>query len=257
MTNPPVELMGASQVLQGAGKATAGKRAKLSEYLSNMAAAETPEALEAILQSGFAHSFSGPTWSRICKCRVETGEKICESHPLGKYVPRYSTGRRLTLLGETYKVPNGGNSTGVRYAWHDAGQWAKNILREHGFSRRAAHRIWERCLDYPHRAIGLIEKALAGEIPDPELNVLILHERYDHGSPINYTEEQNNAGDRRATLPCKCGGTLFDWGGGHSEGFEFINWRCNKCPDVFSEYMTSAQFYALRQSKRNEERPAA
>ena len=138
----------------------------------------------------------------------------------------------------------------MRYVWSSAGDWAKARLREQGFGVRAAHRMWESGWnDYPHRCIALVDRILAGEVPDPTLNVLIGHRGH---SPIRYTIEANNADehDWRANQPCACGGTLFDWGGGHSEGFEFVNWHCNKCPDVFTEYMTREQFYSLRQRRR-------
>ena len=127
-----------------------------------------------------------------------------------------------------------------------------NRLRQNGFGVRAANQLWE-CSwrDYPHRALDLVEAALGGKIPDPELNVLIRHERTGYGRPIQYTVEQNIKGDKRATRPCDCGGTLFDWGCGHSDGFEFISWHCNACPDVFTEYMTREQLYASRQRERN------
>jgi hypothetical protein len=79
--------------------------------------------------------------------------------------------------------------------------------------------------------------------------VLVRHRR-DGGHPIRYSIEENERddGDRRPSRPCPCGGTLFDWGSGHSLGFEFVNWHCNVCSDVFSEYMTREQLYALRSS---------
>lgn len=226
---------------------------KLTDYLDGMRAATTAKELEAAIQAPFKHSFRGRTWSTICKVRIEAGNRICEAHPHGDYVPRFGPGRVLTVRGESYKVGRGQNSTGVRYVWHSAGEWAKDVLKHAGLSTRAAHRIWEGWSDYPHRCLPIVEAALAGKIPDPRLNRLIRHKRTGYGSPIRYTVEQNDAdeSDRRATRPCKCGGTLFDWGAGHSEGFEFINWHCNACPDVFTEYMTRDRLYALRQSTRS------
>lgn len=227
----------------------------LTAYLSGLSSAKTAEELEDAVRADFKHPFSGPTWSRIYKVRIEAGNRICVAHPHGHYVPRFEGGRsrKLTICGQTYSVGRGGNSTGVRYAWHYAGDWAKGLLIENGFSVRAAYRIWESWGDYPHRALAIVEDALAGKISDPALGVLIKHDPIPGyaGSPINYSLESNEADkyDRRAHRPCDCGGTLFDWGSGHSEGFEFINWRCNACPDVFTEYMTQKQFYALRQRR--------
>lgn len=225
---------------------------KLTEYLDGMRAAATAEELEAAIQAPFKHSYRGRIWSQICEVRIAEGERICAAHPLGRFVPRYGPRRQLTVCGETYRVGRGGNSTGVRYCWHAAGQWVMEILRREGFSVRAAHRLWDGWSGYPHRALKIVEEALAGKIPDPELNVLRPHGRTS-GGPIRYSVEANEADqhDRRASRPCPCGGTLFDWGGGWSEGFDFINWHCIACPEIYTEYMTREQFYSLRQSPRN------
>lgn len=229
-----------------------GKQAhiRLSDYLAGLERATTAAELDAAIKAPFKHLFRGPVWSRICNVRIRRGVEIVQAHPLGRYVPQFGERRVLTVCGEPMRVPRGGNSTGVRYVWHGAGEWAMNILRREGFTVTASHRMWDGGWnDYPHRCLSIAEAALAGRIRDPKLNVLRRHRhRYAGSSPINYTVEQNDAddGDRRATRLCKCGGTLFDWGGGHSEGFEFINWHCNGCPDVFTEYMTHEYFSRLR-----------
>lgn len=227
---------------------------KLEEYLAGMEAAQTCEELEAAIHMPFRHTYRGRTWNRICKVRIVAGERIVAANPNGRFVPHFGAGRRLTVCGESYRVGRGGNSTGVRYSWHHAGEWAMAILRREGFSIRAAHRIWDGWDQYPHRCLATVAKALAGGYPDPELNLLVRHERTGYGHPIKYTVEQNEADpwDRRASRPCACGGTLFDWGAGHSDGFDYINWHCNACPDVFTEYMTQKQLYALRQSGRQQ-----
>ena len=221
---------------------------RLTDYLDGMRAATTADELEAAIRAPFKHSFHGRTWSAICKVRVDAGNRIVAAHPNGRFVPRFDARRRLAVCGEEYKVGRGQNSTGVRYVWHSAGDWTKRVLMGNGLSARASHRIWEEWSNYPHRCLSTIESALAGKIPDPELNVLHRHARTGHGRPINYTVEQNDADefDRRTTSPCECGGTLFDWGGGYSEGFAFVNWHCNTCPDVFTEYMTDARFHEVR-----------
>lgn len=226
---------------------------KLAEYLDGMRAATTAEELEAAVRADFKHSFRGRTWSQICKVREEVGYRIVAAHPNGRYVPRFGTGRKLEVCERTFKVGRGQNSTGVRYCWHYAGEFVKGVLREEGFSLRAASRIWDNWGDYPHRCLPIVAKALAGEIPDPELGVLIRHKRTSYGKPINYSVEKNDADkwDRRASRPCECGGTLFDWGAGHSEGFDYVNWHCCACPDVFTEYMTHDQLCSLRQGARN------
>lgn len=223
---------------------------KLADYLDGMRGAKDAAELEAAIKAPFKHSFSGRTWSQICKVRVEAGERIVAAHPNSFYIPRFGDRRMLTCCGETYKVGRGQNSTGVRYAWHAAGVWAQSLLRQHGFGVRAAYRLWESgWQDYPHRCITFVEDILAGKIPDPEMNVLI---RRSGHLPINYSIEANEADkyDRRSHRPCECGGTLFDWGGGFDSGFEYISWHCNKCSDIFTEYMTREQFYAIRNAGR-------
>ncbi|MBL0928543.1 MAG: hypothetical protein IBJ15_00230 [Alphaproteobacteria bacterium] len=221
---------------------------RLADYLDGFAAANTPDELEAAIRAPIAHRYHGRTWRRICEARIDAGERICAAHPHGVFVPRLGPGRVLSLCGQTYRVGRGGNSTGVRYCWHAAGEWAMALLRKHGFSVTAAHRLWDGWHDYPHRALAIVDAALAGRIPDPPLNVLIRHQRLDTTTPISLTVAANDADevDRRASRPCECGGTLFDWGSGHSEGFAFVNWRCNACPDVFTEYMTQERLHELR-----------
>jgi hypothetical protein len=227
---------------------------RLPEYLARLESASTAAELEAAMQIPFKHLYHGRVWTRICAVRIRRGVEIVQAHPLGCYVPQFGRRRMLTVCGESMRVPRGGNSTGARYVWHGAGEWAMNILRREGFTISASHRMWDGGWnDYPHRCLSIAEAALAGRIPDPRLNVLRRHRRlYAGASPINYTVEQNDADDvdRRATRPCKCGGTLFDWGAGWSEGFSFINWHCNACPDVFTEYMTNERLYQLRNAQR-------
>lgn len=226
---------------------------KLDEYLDGMRAAATVEELEAAIQAPFKHSFRGRTWSRICDVRIAKGYELVDAHPRGRFVPRYAgaRSRRLTLCGEEYRVGRGWNSTGVRYCWHAAGCWAMAILQREGFSVRASHRIWEGWSQYPHRVLKVIDAALAGEIPDPVIGELQPHQRFDFSRPVNHTVEENESGPDwawRASRPCpECGtGTLFDWGAGWGEGFDFVNWRCNGCPAVFTEYLGLGGLAALR-----------
>jgi len=223
---------------------------ELQPYLDGMRAATTFTELEAAFQKDRTYQRFG--WqsrgmSAIERVRVEEGLRLCSEHPHGHLVPRHGPRRRLEVCGGTYRVARGENSTGVRYAWAYAEGWAIDAMMRGGLSRKAAHMVWGSFRDYPHRALQVVEEAMAGHIPDPELKVLIRHER-NGGRPIRYSIEENerDGGDRRASRPCPCGGTLFDWGAGHSLGFEFVNWHCNACPDVFTEYMTKEQLYELR-----------
>lgn len=219
---------------------------KLSDYLDGLRAATTASELEAAIQAPYKHTFYGATWTRICKVRVESGNRIRAAHPLGKFVP-FMDGRWLTVADEVHAVARGGNSAGRRYAWHAAGEFAKSVLRNHGFTVRACARIWDGWTDYPHRCLRIVEEAIAGGYPDPVMDTLTLSHMSEAG-PIRYTEEQNNADacDRRATQPCTCGGTLFDWGSGSCDGFTSVNWRCNWCAGVFIEYVTPRRFREIR-----------
>lgn len=219
---------------------------KLSDYIDGMRKATTAESLDDAIRAPYKHSYRGPTWSKICKTRIEVGYSIVDAHPNGKFVPRMN-GRKLTVAGEIYGVGRGGNSTGIRYAWHSAGEFAKSVLRRNGFSARAAYMIWDNWSQYPHRCLEIVTEALAGAYPDPTMDTLI--HSYTGSGPLNYTVEQNEADtvDKRATMKCRCGGTLFDWGCGFSEDFTFISWHCNKCADVFTEYVTPGRMQEIRQ----------
>jgi hypothetical protein len=221
---------------------------KLSQYLEGIRSAVSIEEMEAAIQAPHKHAYHGPTWTKICKVRIEAGVRICASHPHGHFVPRL-IGRKITVADESYSVGRGGNSTGIRYAWHSAGEFAKSVLKRHGFTTRAASRIWDCWHDYPHRCLAIVERALAGGYPDPVMNTLIF--AYSGNGPVKISVEQNNADkiDRRATLACRCGGTLFDWGCGFSDGFTSVSWHCNQCADVFTEYVTPQRFKEIRHPK--------
>ena len=227
----------------------------LTEYLNGMRNAQSAAELEAAIQADFKHTFYGKTWARISNVRIEAGQRICRAHPDGRFVPICGKRRKLELCGETYGVGYGGNSTGERYVWHDAKAWAVTVLMRNGFSRRAGHQIWDGHSSYPHRSLETARAALRGEIPDPTLNVLIPWKIEDHGRPVRCTvAEARNEG--RAMRPCDCGGTLLDWGVGHSQGFEFVNWHCNACPAVHTEYMMYDQLMAMRQEANKTSRYA-
>jgi hypothetical protein len=226
------------------------EKLSLRQYLGGMLAATTADELEAAIQAPHLHPFSGPTWSRISKVRDQRGKEICEAHSLGKFVPRVD-GRTITVCGETYRVARGGNSTGVRYAWHSVGEFVQSILLRDGFTKRAAYRIWDNCGRYPHRCLAIVESALKAKYPDPQLNRLVFAYRSSAG-PIRYTVAQNEADsvDGRASRPCGCGGTRFDWGCGFSDSFTYISWPCNACNAVYIEYVTPDRLEEIRQQCR-------
>lgn len=220
----------------------------LSQYLNGLSSATTVEEMEAAIQASYKHkTYHGPTWSRICKVRDTRGREIAHSHPLGQYMPRWE-GRKLVVCGEVYgSIGRSGNAAGHRYAMHSAGEFVQSVLKSKGFSTRAACRIWASWAQYPHRCIGVIQAARKGELADPPLDTLIYCGQ--SCGPVNQTVEANDACtyDKRATLVCKCGGTLFDWGGGYSDTFFFVNWRCNRCPDTYTEYMSEERRNQVRQ----------
>lgn len=215
----------------------------LTEYLDGMQAATTAAELEAAIQVEYKHLYHGRTWSRIGKVRIQAGERIVAAHPNGRFVPRFGAGRRLTVCGETYKVGVGQNSTGVRYVWHYAQQWAESVLRANGFTMRAAYAIWDNAFGYPHRALAVVADALDGKLPDPRFNRLT-YIRNTIGGPVRVnrrTEAKN-----RAHRPCKCGGWRWDWGCGWNGYALFIHWYCDRCTRIYEEYVTDERITEIR-----------
>jgi hypothetical protein len=221
---------------------------KLCDYLKGLESANTADELESAIHAPFKHAYWGATWTRICKARIKRGAEICVSDPLGRFVPRME-GRELIMCGQSYKVGRGQNGSGLRYAWHSAGTFAKSAMMDNGLTQRAAHRVWDTWTSYPHRCLAIISASQRGDLADPAMNILIA--AGDGGRPINMTVERNNADemDRRATMVCCCGGSLFDWGCGFADGFTFINWHCNACPQVFTEYVTRDRMAQIRQPR--------
>jgi hypothetical protein len=226
----------------------------LTQYLDGMQSASTAAELEVAIQAAsrakppFKHPYSGPTWSRICTVRKEAGKRICAAHPNGKFVPRLGPRHLLTVCGETYSVGYGQNSTGVRYCWHYAKEWSHGVLAKHGFSKRAAARIWDTAFDYPHRALSVVADALAGKIPDPRFDRLLPHRVEKWSGPVR-VNRRTEAKDREHR-PCKCGdGWLWDWGAGWDGSHSFVNWHCDRCPRVYTEYVSNDRLTEIRQRK--------
>ena len=225
---------------------------KLSEYLDGMGRASTADELEAAVQAPHKHFFIGKTWSRISNVRIAEGKRICDAHPNGRFVPRFGPHRRLTVCGESYRVWIGGNSTGVRYAWTYAQEWAEGVLRDNGFSMRAAHAVYEWAFEYPHRALRAVENALAGKLPDPPFGVLLPHDDREGGRPVRVDRAAD--AEERAHRACECGdGWLWDWGCGWCGYANFINWHCDRCPRVFTEYVTNERLHEIRSRKEKAE----
>jgi hypothetical protein len=225
----------------------------LTEYLDGMRAASTADELETAIQGArkaeppFKHPFTGPTWSRICNVRREAGRRICASHPNGRFVPSLGDRHLLTICGETYRIGYGQNSAGVRYCWHYAQEFAVEVLTRNGIGVRAAHQIWDVAFDYPHRALGIIDEFFAGKIRDPKLNRMIYSGRCLTGTPVHVNRRAE--APHRSHRPCKCGGMLWDWGAGYSCGFNFINWRCDRCTRLYTLYLSNEGLRQVRQRK--------
>jgi hypothetical protein len=216
----------------------------LSQYLDGMRRARTTTALEAAIQAPFKHEYQGRVWSQIRRVIVDCGLAICDKHDHGRFVPRLGARHRLTVCGEEYKVGYGQNSTGVRYCWTAAEEFAMDVLTRNGLSRRAANSVWEWSLKYPHRALEAVEAGLAGKLPDPRFNRL-LGGRDLTGSPVRVN--RRTEAKTRAHRPCKCGkGWLWDWGCGWNGYANFINWHCDRCPRVYTEYVTNERLYQIR-----------
>jgi hypothetical protein len=224
------------------------KPATLPDYLDGMRGAMTAKQLEAAIRAPFDHPYRGPTWRRIKTVIVEEGCRICDHHPQGAFVPRLGSRHRLTVCGETYHVGYGGNSTGVRYCWTYAQNWAESRLRATGFSMRAAHAVWDWAFSYPHRALQNVEAALAGKLPDPRFHRLLPHKLYPHSRPVRVDRVAES--EHRAHRPCKCGGWLWDWGAGWNGYATFVNWHCDRCPRVYTEYVTRERFSGIRSAPR-------
>ena len=80
-----------------------------------------------------------------------------------------------------------------------------------------------------------------------KLNTLIY--RGKSAGPVSATVRSEPTRARRA---CGCGGVRFDWGAGLALDGKtmFVEWRCNRCPRVYIEYMTHARLVELRSPKQ-------
>ncbi|OJW42434.1 MAG: hypothetical protein BGO50_01495 [Rhodanobacter sp. 67-28] len=221
-------------------------RLTTAAYIAGLQAAGTIEELEQAIQAPRRpHRYRGRGYAAVAAARHAASEALCAAHALAPYIPQFKD-NVLTVFGENRRL--GRSRAGS--TWQYAGWWAKDVLKQHGLSQRAAYDVWDWWISgYPHRAIAIVEAALAGKIPDPEMDTLKL--AHASGGPINYSLEAkaNDPVDSRAHQPCACGGTLFDWGGGYDRGFTFISWHCNQCANVFVEYCTDKRFAEIRKPR--------
>lgn len=220
---------------------TRGVKAATARHVEALAATTTLASLEDAFQAAIRELGHGRRLKPIHAALEQRGRAMCDAHPRGAFVPSFGPGRRLQVCGETYRVARGGNSTVVRYAWTYAQDWATGLMHERGLSRTAAHSVWGWWSEYPHRALRVIEEFGAGKHIDPPMNVMIRCCDSSAG-PVRCEIGE----DSRADRPCGCGGSLFDWGAGHNGWAWFISWRCNRCPAVFTEYVSNRRLMEIR-----------
>jgi len=224
----------------------AATRLTKAAYIAGLEAAETIEELEEAIQAPRRpHRYRGRGYAEVSAARHAASEALCAAHAYAPYIPQFKDGV-LTVFGENRRLGRGRSSC----TWQYAGRWAKDVLKRHGLSQRAAYQVWDWWISgYPHRAISVVEAALGGKIPDPEMDTLTFV--YKGIGPINYSLEDNanDPVDSRAHRPCACGGTLFDWGSGYDHGFTRVSWHCNRCADVFVEYCTDKRFAEIRKPR--------
>jgi hypothetical protein len=133
------------------------KQPSLREVLHSLRAARTVEQLESRFELTW-DCFRRRTQKRIRRVVRERGIALCEMQDKRHIVPRWdSRRRRLIVCGKTYRVEHGGNSTGIRYAWHHAYEWMKKTLHEHGCSEPLTQEILDWWRDYPHRSLRALQ----------------------------------------------------------------------------------------------------
>lgn len=222
---------------------------ELDDYLAGMRAATTADELEAALLAPYEHPYAGPIWNAICKTRVEEGLRLIATHPHGHLVPRLSDAA-VTVANEPLTLGSGFLAQNQPLDSPEVRQFVKGALARQGLSSRAAHRIAQAWSEYPHRCLAILESALKGELDDPPMNKPFLS--HLGRGPVSLTVADNDADQvhRRATMPCQCHGTLFEWGQQEDDGIAVVNWRCNRCDRVFVEYVTPDRMTAIQESAR-------
>lgn len=150
-----------------------GRRALLADCVARCLASDNAEALEESFQEGLCRleaeygSWMNRGYRRASDRLVKDGIRVrgwqlAADSPLGKFLPRIGQRRRMSLLGQEYRVGYGGNGAGERYAWHFAEKWALERLVEAGLPAPVARGVWE-WRYWPHRALAKL--ATAGVAP--------------------------------------------------------------------------------------------
>ncbi|NGM33040.1 hypothetical protein G4G93_03660 [Methylobacterium sp. DB0501] len=135
-------------------------KATIAKHVAAIRIAKSPDAIEEAFQAAFDEfGLSDRHLAPVQAAMEARGRELCAAHPRGAFVPTFGPGRVLTVCGETYRVPGGGNNAGVRYAWHHARAWATGLLRERGLSEKAAEDVWRWWSSSPHRALREIDRS--------------------------------------------------------------------------------------------------
>jgi hypothetical protein len=138
---------------------------KLIEHFERIRTASTATVLEKCFQQALSEYRSRRSRSRIWKGVRQRGLELCDLYPQKELVPRLGSRRRLSLCGDSYIVGYGGNGSGERWVWASAKQWVIDTLLGRGIPASLSKSLWDRALNYPHRAIIEIDQFLkSGEL---------------------------------------------------------------------------------------------
>ena len=138
---------------------------KYSDWQDYVNAAKTSEDLEFRFQEFLVawRNRGNRSVDKLTRDIVEQrGRELAGLSPLGRFIPAFGPRRALTVCGEKYTVAKGGNSTGVRYAWCYAKEWAVEVMKKNDFpfDDDVLNIVWSWALSYPHRALLAMEKAV-------------------------------------------------------------------------------------------------
>lgn len=145
-----------------------GKRALLAACIADVMAAPDVEAVELAFQAGLTKleatygSYFDDRYRRASeKLRWDganvRGRQLAETVEVGRFLPRFEARRRITIDGETRSVGYGGNSTGERYVWTYAEEWAAEVLADRGIPPEVIRETLQ-CWGWPHRALRALIK---------------------------------------------------------------------------------------------------
>lgn len=154
-----------------------GKRAVLAHHMAMVMSAETVDDLEHEFQTGRAalEALYGGWMNALYRraadrlhydAVIPRGLALADEHPLGHLLPRFNTrNRHLSIGDQWFRVGRGGNTTGVRYAWTYATEWARGALISNGLSDKTAKGVLDWWSKYPHRALQVL---IAAQDPAPQ-----------------------------------------------------------------------------------------